>query len=634
MITKKTKGYVYGVQNKVPDEEIKDSAASDSVNWISTNGSIELVRGREVVGTAGDVGCNCGQIFAPKVDGTKVHFQKTKNKIQYFDGTAWQDVITGLTDNAEYTFASYNSVAGAYLFAGGVDGLYKIAVANPGSYKDMYSPTINHKGYILVNDQRMFLWNRSDGTPDKNALYLSKIDPQGSNYTTVSNEVIGSGNDSDTNFTGTLAQATGTRFVFNVSLDTTPASVTATDDYLGNITGTGVSGTINYATGAYDITFDTAPATGTDIRLSYQYEDSNLNGITDFRFTTPTRVAGEGDIIPQEFLGEPIQTVTVFEGEYYSFKETVVYKLNLTIDDTNATNEVYRQDIGVPYFRAVVGTGKGMVFMNTANPDKPVLSILQRNVVGNTLEPVDLTPLFDWSQYEFDKCILDTYGENILVSVKTKGSDENDVTLMVNAVQGYSVDIISYGSSTFAKDDGILYSGDPSTDTIYKVLNGFDDLGQTIDNYWNGKAETYGDDRLKRFRYLQLKGLIDKDQSYEVYASYDGDDYTLLGTVVGSGTYVDITSPQNIGSNGIGTEVIGGGDVALAYPYLMQLRVRTPKFRTRKLRFVAKGIGYASVQWSNDMDILTFEQKLPRRYRQKQHVSADGLTTDLDTFAL
>lgn len=633
MIEKKTEGFIYGVQNKIPDEKVESAAATDSNNWVTVDGNIELARGRETVGNFGDIGCNCGQIFAPKVDGTKIHFQKIKNKIQYFDGSTWQDIITGLTDNAQYTFASYISLAGAYVFAGGVDGLYKIAVANPGDYKDMFNSSKNHKGFILINDQRMFLWNRFDGTPDKNALYLSKIDPQDGNYTTVSNESIGTGDGVTTNFTGTLTEATGKRFVFGLSLDTNPASVTAVDDYLGNISGTGVSGTINYATGAYDITFDTAPAAAADIRVSYQYEDSNSGGITDFTFSSP-RTAGEGDILPQEFLGEAIQNVEVFEGRYYSFKKTVAYELDLTIDDTNATNVVYRRDIGIPYFRAMVATGKGIVFMNTANPDKPILSILERNPVGNTLEPVNLTPLFDWSRYEFDECVIDTYGESIVVSAKSKGADENDTMFVVNTTQRYSVDILSYGVATFAKDQGILYAGDPSTDTMYKILSGFDDLSELIDNYWEGKDENFDADRLKRVRYLQIKGLIDKDQSFEVYASYDNDDFTLLGTVVGTGSYVDIGSPQTIGSNGIGSEVVGGGDIESAYPYLVQLRIRTPKFRTRKIRLIAKDIGYVSVEWIKDLDILTFEQKLPRKYRQKQHVSSDGLTTGLPTFDL
>lgn len=626
----KTEGYFSGVQNKLPAEVIKQSASSDSLNWLTRNGVLELSRGRQAIGAEGSLGGVTAEIFAPKKDGTFVHFRKVNTVIQYFDGSAWQDTVTGLTDGATYTFTAYISLAGAYLYATGVDGLYKIPTANPGSYKDMYDEAKNYKGFSVIDSQRMFLWNRMGDTVDKTGLYLSKIDPQGSNYTTVSGEVLGaSGTD---NYSGTLAAISGKRFAFGLVITGTTASgvETFTDNYTGTLTGDlGGTGTINYATGAYDITFSENVSSG-NVEADYQWEDSNSGGITDFTFSG-TRLAGEGDIIPQEFRGEPIQTVHVFEGKYYSLKTSSVYELDLTIDDTNATNDVYRVDIGIPSMAASVSTGNGIVFMDTSNPDKPMLSILKRNPVGGNLEPVNLTPLFKWEDYLFDQCVVDNWGENIVVSARTSDSTVNNRTFLVNVAQKYSVDITYYGANTFAKDAGLLYTGDSLTDSVYEVFSGFDDLGDYIENYWEGKEETYGSERLKRFRYLRFKGLIDKDQAIQVYAELDGGGYELLGTIVGSASYVDYTDAQNVGTNIIGTQLIGGGTPALAYPYLMQIRTKVSKFRTRKLKFIATGIGYASIQWSMDYDVMTYEQKIPKRFRQKQHVSLDGLTTDEDS---
>lgn len=631
MKTFKTKAYISGVQNKMPSEDIKTDAGADALNWIAIDGVLELIRGRQPIGASGVIGGVFGEIFAPKRDGTKVHYRKINTKIQYYDGTTWQDVVTGLTAGANYTFSSYISQLGAYVYATGIDGVYKIATANPSSYKQMYDATKNFKGFSIINDQRMFMWDVSSPNIDKTALYLSKIDPQGTNYTTVTNENLGaSGN---TTYTGTLSAVTGTRFCRVTSITgTTGAGVeTFTDNGSGILTSDkGGTGTINYATGAYSITFNAVTTSG-NVEADYQWEDSNAGGITDFTFSAP-RTAGQGDIIPQEYLGEPIQNVLTFEGKYYSFKKTCVYELDLTNDDTNATNKVYRSDIGIPSMRASVSTGKGMIYMDTANPDKPILSILQRNPIGGNLEPVNLTPLFKWEDYTFDDCVVDTWGENIIVSAKSQGVVKNDKLFLVNLSQNYSVDITNYGGNTFAKNEGILYVGDSITDTVYEVFTGFDDLGNTIENYWNGKDEDYGSDLLKRFRFLRFKGLIDPAQSIEVWADFDDGGFTQLGTIVGTASYVDYTNPQTIGSNMIGTTTVGGGDPAIAYPYTLQIRCRVPKFRYRQLRFVATGIGYASVQWTEDIDILTFEQKLPRRYRQKEHVSLSGLETDLPTF--
>jgi hypothetical protein len=627
----KTKGYIKGVQNKLPSEEIDQQASSDALCWTSIDGILELSRGRQALGVEGALGGVDAQAFIPKKNGDKVHFRKIGTKIQYYNGTTWTDVVTGLTDGAIYSFNSYISLAGAYLIATGIDGIYKIATANPASFKSMYDATKNYKGFSLLNEQRMFMWNISSPNIDKTGLYISKIDPQGTNYTTVTNENLGaSGN---TTYTGTLAEATGLRFVFGLNITgTTGAGVeTFIDNYVGGLVGSlGGSGTINYATGAYSITFNGAVTSG-NVEADYQYEDSNVGGITDFTFSAP-RTAGEGDIIPQEYLGEPIQNVLVFEGKYYSFKKSCVYELDLTNDDVNATNIVYRSDIGIPSMRSCISTGKGMVYLDTANPDKPILSILQRNPIGGNLEPVNLTPLFKWENFEYEKCVVDTWGEFLLVSCNRPDSTFNDRTMLVNVAQNYSVDITYYGANVFSKNAGLLYTGDSLTQSTYQIFSGFDDLGDLVENYWNGKLETYGDDRLKRVRWFRFKGIIDPDQVIEVYCQFDDGDYTLLGTIRGDQSYVDYTSTQSIGSNGIGTAPLGGGELALGYNFLMQMRVRVPKFRARSLRFVATGIGYASLQWSVDYDVLTFEQRIPSQYRQKQHISLNGEQTDLPTF--
>lgn len=627
----KVSEFFSGVQNKISAEDIAKDASSDSLNWLTVNGSLELARGRQVIGTEGSIGGVYGEIFAPKRDGTKVHYRKINTKIQYWNGTAWTDVVTGLTAGSNYTFSSYISLLGAYVYATGVDGLYKIATANPTSYKQMYDSTKNYKGYSIVNDQRMFMWNISSPNTDKTGLYLSKIDPQGTNYTTVTGEVLGASG--ATTYTGTLSAVTGVRFCHITSITgTTGAGVeTFTDAGSGTLTSDkGGTGTINYATGAYSITFNAITTSG-NVLANYQWEDSNVGGITDFTFSA-TRLAGEGDIISQEYLGEPIQNVLVFEGKYYSWKKTCVYELDLTNDDTNATNKVYRSDIGIPSLRSCISTGKGMIYLDTANPSKPILSILQRNPIGGNLEPINLTPLFAWENYLNTNCLVDTWGENIILSLATDDSTYNNRLFLVNVNQKYSVDISYYGCNTSAKDSGLLYIGDSLTDSVYEIFSGFDDLGNTIENYWDGKDEKYNSEILKRFRYIWIKGLIDPAQSIEVWCNFDESGFTQLGTILGTGNYVDYSDPQTIGSNMLGTTTLGGGDPALAYPYICPINVRVPKFRVRKLRFIAKGIGYASVQWTNDIDLLTFDQRLPARFRVKQHVNLAGTETDLPTF--
>jgi hypothetical protein len=553
--------------------------------------------------------------------------------------------VTGLTATADYAFSNYSSLAGTFTFAFGVDGIYKMHNANPASSIALYDSSKNFKGYAFIDRGRAILWNRPE---DKTGLYGSYIDRQDSTvYTTVTNENLGTGDGSTKTFTGTLAFKGGgaTRNCFAVVIaDTDGGGESFKDNYDGTLTGSaGGVGTINYITGAYSVTFNTAPAAvANNVKAtSYQWENSNAKGVTDFTHSA-TRLAGEGFVFPQDEGGDAIQSILIGQdGSYYSLKSQSAYNLANSDDDTTATNIVYRRNMGMPFLRAGASTGKGIVFMNTANIEKPELTILQRNPVGGDIEPLILFPHFKFANYLYDDCNIDTYERYVLIFCKTLTASANDTVLLCDLAAG-TVDIAAYNGRTSATSAGFLYIGSSITQTIYQLYSGFDDDGLSIDNYWISKGENlvphirpsikrpipHG---LKKVRYLRLKGSIDPDQSYEAYVSYDNAGFQLVGTILGSGTYVDNTQPQEVGVNFVGGSQIGGDVFSTIFPYFTELKIKAPKFRIRKVKFVAKGIGYVDIEQMTDHVITVFEDRLPKRFRQKQNVSLDGKTDDLPT---
>jgi len=181
-----------------------------------------------------------------------------------------------------------------------------------------------------------------------------------------------------------------------------------------------------------------------------------------------------------------------------------------------------------------------------------------------------------------------------------------------------------------AKDGDNLYIGSPLTDSVYQILNGFDDDGLEIKNYWDGRGEIFQTESLKKEKKLRIMGLIDPDQAIQVWMDTDDSGFVLVGTIVGSGSYVDYSTSQAIGVNFIGQSQLGGDDVASAYQYFCELKLKTPKFRKRMIRFVATGIGYCDINTLMDRDVLIFEDRIPKKYRNKQNVSLSGLITNLD----
>jgi hypothetical protein len=617
MANKEIQLYKSGVHNLLDEEIIPTDGASDSNNWYTQDGKIKLIPGKLLIGEAGLVGSVTGEIFGYKTNGTKVHWRKIGTKIQYLNGTTWTDVVTGLTSSADYSFTNYSSLAGTFTFAIGVDGIYKMHNAVPGSFNTMYNSAKNFKGLAFIDKGRMILWNRPE---DKTGLYGSYIDRQDSTvYTTVAGEAT-------TSLTGTLAFKAGgaTRNCFGVTITLTGTGEVYTDNYLGILTGSlGGTGTINYMTGAYTLSNAGVGTAG------YRWEDSNVHSVTDFTHTA-TRLAGEGFQFPQDEGGDPILNVVIGSDGYYSMKKQSAYRLSIDADDTNATNEVFRKELGLQSYHGAVSTGNGIIFMNTANQEKPEMTILQKNLTGDAVEPVILFPQFKFANYLYDDCTIDTYERYILVACKTPNATSNDTILLCD-LTNKTVDITSYTARTFARNGGDLFMGSSVSQSVYQLFSGFDDDGFSISNFWTGKGELWGTSKLKKYSKIRLKGSISASQSYEVYVNYDDSGNQLVGTVLGTGSYVDYSSPQTIGANIIGTAQIGGDVTTDIFPYFVEIRLKkVPKFRKRKMTFVALGIGYVDIDSQLDYKIELYQDKIPTRFRQKQNVSLNGITTNLD----
>lgn len=605
-------------------ELIPSQTAQDSLGFISLDGQIELCRGRLLIGAEEtSSGYVKGEGWGYKSDGTAIHFRKINTKIQYYNTTTllWVDIVTGLTSSAEYTFSAYQSSSGTFMFATGIDGVFKMHLASLPSYCTMYSSTDVYRGKSIISANRMFMW---DLPTSKTGLYGSWQDAMeltAGNYTQVVAEATAAAT------SGTLGFKAGDakRNCFGTVFTITATGEVFTEHQDGVLTGTlGGTGTINYITGAWTLSTSSA---GT---CTYFWEMSNSKGVTDFTYSTP-RVPGEGFIINQSEGGDAIQKVEVQDGKFYSLKGRSVYELSMSItSSTNETfnNQVFRRDIGLPYWRASVSTSKGIIFMNTANLDKPELTILKRNIQGDNLEPVTLGNHFDFSAYTWDMCAMNTFGEFIIFSGRTSNSSVNNRLFLYN-VRRDTVDILPYGAKTITSNAGLLYCGDVQTDNVYNILSGFDDDNSTIENYWISNDEKYGTEGLKKVKRLRFKGLITPEQSLQIYLSYDNSAFEQVGTILGNGTYVDMSDSYTIGSQGIGAVPIGGeSDTIDGNFYLAEIKLGTPKFRKRTIKLIASGTGYVSINMEDDKNIRLFGGRLPSKYRTKQNVSVDGTLTD------
>lgn len=601
-----TKNFKYGVVNTIEAQSIPDGAAADSLNWLTKGDTIELSRGSDVIGTENEgTGRITGVHVGYKADGTEVKFRARGAMVEYFDTVTddWVEIGTDILGAGasvdDVSFSNYSTNAGAQVWINSPNGTYiKIMTANPDSYTVMYDAAKNFKGNITIKQNRTWLWRRNE---DKTGVYCSYIDSLA--FTTVSAEATAS-------LGGTLAfkAAGATRTCFGVQITITATGEVYTDDYNGVLTGdAGGTGTINYTTGEYTLS---NPGVGT---ADYQWENSNSGGISDFS-KSATRQAGEGAIFRQDDGGGDMQGIFTLGNTDYCFHERRTWALTLTADDTNATNIPFRYAVGIPSGGAAISSSVGIFYIDVSDGGKPKFRKLY---IGGTGEvtPKTVTDNINLDGYVFDDCEMLEWNDYILFTGRTKDSTVNNRLFMYHKIWG-SIDIRDYYLSHMAISAGELIGGESISDNVLILFSGFDDSDSAINNHWDGKISDLGIDNIKKTKRLWLEGNIQTNQSFDVFVNTDRGGWTLVGTVEGTGDYVDAGTAVHVGANTLGSkEIGGGGDGVESYHYLAGLKLSLDKYSVRQLRFVARGIGYVSISEVKDHDIRLYAKKLPKKYR-------------------
>lgn len=124
---------------------------------------------------------------------------------------------------------------------------------------------------IVVATYAMLQVQNGQATLTQPVPLLSSAQPAYCSNTQVS---LGSGTGAQKTFTGTLPTVNP---LYPKSLSVIAGGITATDNGAGVLTGSGVSGTINYGTGAVSVTYTNAPASGTQILVFETYSAAIQN---------------------------------------------------------------------------------------------------------------------------------------------------------------------------------------------------------------------------------------------------------------------------------------------------------------------------------------------------------------------
>lgn len=387
----------------------------------------------------------------------------------------------------------------------------------------------------------------------------------------------------------------------------------------GNTTGTG---TINYATGAYSVTVPSVITNTLHSFAEYYYEVStdadsgtaNSGAPFDFSYDIP-RLAGQGLQLRQDAGGYLFQNVFNLYGDDYCFHSEASFKVTISADDeSEISNQPFLAKMGIPYWRGGFETSDGIVYVDATDPNDVQIRRLQLLDTATRAKPATISQKLDLSGYRFDKTAVFEWGQYYIIAGRTKASAVNDTAFMYHKIwKNWS--IMDYRISCMETYQGGLVAGDSGSNNVFSLFNGISDEESNIPNAWVSGEDTLGVEGQKKVHRALLAGDIGVDQAIEFQLSQDNGDFVTVYTIRGDGSYVDKGHPITIGPNVLGSEMLGGGsDGIVAYHYRHEFIIHTDKFEKIKYRFVATGIGHASVSEVQFKDIRYKGRRAATKY--------------------
>lgn len=630
--------------NDTENSDIKamgDGWTPDSLNWITGTDKdmIALRRGTQLLGLTRNLGAGkiTGLGVGTKHDGTEVPFFSYGRKVKYYDLTTndtvevGSDLLPATADGDECSISPYQNLAGAFVYVSSINSsVYKIPVANPGSAVDQLST--EYKGYLKFGQSRSVLFNRqgSNGFRDVTGLYMSYVDSvslgNGAPFAEVTNEALGILGAQT--YSGALSTVSGKKTAAQVRIVATVAAGTETflDDKNGIlISNFGGTGTINYATGAYSVTFS-AVTTGA-VTGNYYTEDATNHGVLDFSFAG-TRVAGTGRYFSQFDGGGSLNSVFPLANVFYSFHDLKTWQTTIPTDDddqgsTPGSNLPFREKMGVSYPYSAFGGATGIYYINNSNPNRPEVYQLQLYTgatTANIAHPKLISEALNLSIYQFDKAVIYEWGIYVLVSLQQirngVADDFNSRTYLHNK-KSKVWDLLDYPASRLAEYSGTLLAGDPISNNVYTLFSGFDDDGSLIPNYWTSGLTNHGVSGQKVNNRMVIDGLIQTSQRAKISLSFDGGAFVEIGgrdttvngvavhtyAIEGTGSYVDRGASIAVGSYVEGSKIVGGGATVYAHPFQVEFAVNSPRYEYVRIRIEAVDGGYLQINSYKYKDI-------------------------------
>lgn len=397
-----------------------------------------------------------------------------------------------------------------------------------------------------------------------------------------------------------LNAPTLTNGTYNAPLGTISLVELFEDDSNGNLKSLlGSTGTINYITGVFTINTQTPVPNGLHIdSIAF----SGIPGVLSFS-------AG----FWQQY-GGPIEAVKFFSNQLYEFHTINTWLLSLgysTQSTASGSQEMYRQNMGAPYFRAAYEKGDGILFLDDTLQNNPHFRELSISDFNNAVEPDDLSANLNLSLNDFSNCCVGSVGNYDFLACKSISNgvtqSYNDTCYLRNNLSGFW-DKTDFRIAVMDSYNGTIVAGDTISQNVMELFVNVDDDGSPINNQWISGLMNLNMGGLKRFYYFLIDIYIGISQTLNIYAQFDTGAFVLIATVNGTDPDVDRNDSVVIGQGLSGNNPVGGSGNGQIYGYRCRRQINwvSDLFEYMAVKFQCTKFGALQV---NEFGVMSIRQK-------------------------
>lgn len=288
---------------------------------------------------------------------------------------------------------------------------------------------------------------------------------------------------------------------------------------------------------------------------------SKLNNYTDFSFTSPVRLVGEGMVLYPE--GNPTGFVPQEADMYISSGKNDWFQTEFTTssDLTSETLKIKKlktASLQAAQSQGLIGKIKNSVVFISNEPTLDELGRVQQ-ILG-TPQAVNMSDpiknLFD--KYDFTNGHIKYHKYFIYIAVPQEG-----VVLVYNLAKNFWEAPQSLPVGRFSVINGELYGHDYNVPQTYKLFDGYNDNGYAIEAIAKFSYMNYGlRAKTKYFNEYYFEGYIDKNTTLTAGITYeiDGCATPVEYNITGSDTQIVClpSSVSSLGKDSLGKHPLGG----------------------------------------------------------------------------